>query len=103
MQVAHVSNMLGQRGGLAPPVTCGLVFSGWGGGGVSFILVTTRVHRLRTSLVHPVPCRFARSRFVRWTTRLSGTHAARETEQSYGRWWRPRYRKLGSSDEKITA
>ena len=66
--------MLGQRGGLAPPVTCGLVFSclgGVGGGGVSFILVTTRVHRLRTSLVHPVPCRFARSRFVRWTTRLS--------------------------------
>ena len=26
-------NMLGQRGGLAPPVTCGLVFSGWGGVG----------------------------------------------------------------------
>ena len=98
--------LVGSTGGVSPARNMWSGFFGLGGGwggGVSFILVTTRVHRLRTSLVHPVPCRFARSRFVRWTTRLSGTHAARETEQSYGRWWRPRYRKLGSSDEKITA
>ena len=29
----NVYNMQGQRGGSAPPVTCGLVFSGLGGGG----------------------------------------------------------------------
>ena len=53
MTILHV----GSTGGVSPARNMWSVFfrfGGGGGGGVSFILVTTRVHRLRTSLVHPV-------------------------------------------------